>query len=207
MPRAFLVKRRSPQPAVRSWDGLPDEERADTYIPGRAPAAAPRPAPPGGAEGAGTPRSPEGAIWGGSCAGPGQPRGGGRRLRESWEKGGGGDTDKAPRAEASGSGAGPAAPAAPTPGSVCHPGDGGAGRWGECVCVCPSRKVGNLVCMRKVAGGGEGRTQGGGGGGDVLLASPSPPPPAPPALARGITGRRRSGLFELWDRSCLSFRL
>ncbi|XP_032849928.2 transcription factor Ovo-like 2 [Tyto alba] len=33
MPRAFLVKRRSPQPAVRSWDGLPDEERADTYIP------------------------------------------------------------------------------------------------------------------------------------------------------------------------------
>ncbi|NXP92488.1 OVOL2 factor, partial [Passerina amoena] len=34
MPRAFLVKRRSPQPAVRSWDGLPDEERADTYIPG-----------------------------------------------------------------------------------------------------------------------------------------------------------------------------
>uniref|UniRef100_A0A672URZ1 Ovo like zinc finger 2 n=1 Tax=Strigops habroptila TaxID=2489341 RepID=A0A672URZ1_STRHB len=38
MPRAFLVKRRSPQPAVRSWDGLPDEERADTYIPGTAPA-------------------------------------------------------------------------------------------------------------------------------------------------------------------------
>uniref|UniRef100_A0A8B9F1V9 Ovo like zinc finger 2 n=1 Tax=Amazona collaria TaxID=241587 RepID=A0A8B9F1V9_9PSIT len=37
MPRAFLVKRRSPQPAVRSWDGLPDEERADTYIPGTAP--------------------------------------------------------------------------------------------------------------------------------------------------------------------------
>ncbi|KAM9195912.1 OVOL2 factor, partial [Asarcornis scutulata] len=34
MPRAFLVKRRSPQPAVRSWAGLPDEERADTYIPG-----------------------------------------------------------------------------------------------------------------------------------------------------------------------------
>ncbi|XP_072188906.1 transcription factor Ovo-like 2 [Excalfactoria chinensis] len=34
MPRAFLVKRRSPQPAVRSWAGLPDDERADTYIPG-----------------------------------------------------------------------------------------------------------------------------------------------------------------------------
>ncbi|XP_037752134.1 transcription factor Ovo-like 2 [Chelonia mydas] len=34
MPRAFLVKRRSPQPASRSWDELPDEERADTYIPG-----------------------------------------------------------------------------------------------------------------------------------------------------------------------------
>uniref|UniRef100_A0A8C3EHT9 Uncharacterized protein n=1 Tax=Corvus moneduloides TaxID=1196302 RepID=A0A8C3EHT9_CORMO len=48
MPRAFLVKRRSPQPAVRSWDGLPDEERADTYIPGTAPAAAaPRRLEPG----------------------------------------------------------------------------------------------------------------------------------------------------------------
>ncbi|XP_067420791.1 transcription factor Ovo-like 2 isoform X1 [Emydura macquarii macquarii] len=35
MPRAFLVKRRSPQPASRSWDELPDEERADTYVPGR----------------------------------------------------------------------------------------------------------------------------------------------------------------------------
>uniref|UniRef100_A0A8C8S3H7 Ovo like zinc finger 2 n=1 Tax=Pelusios castaneus TaxID=367368 RepID=A0A8C8S3H7_9SAUR len=34
MPRAFLVKRRSPQPASRSWDELPDEERADTYVPG-----------------------------------------------------------------------------------------------------------------------------------------------------------------------------
>ncbi|KAM8809241.1 transcription factor Ovo-like 2 [Eudromia elegans] len=34
MPRAFLVKRRSPQPAERRWDALPDEERADTYIPG-----------------------------------------------------------------------------------------------------------------------------------------------------------------------------
>ncbi|KAG8444028.1 hypothetical protein GDO86_009282 [Hymenochirus boettgeri] len=33
MPRAFLVKRRSPPPAIRNWDELPDEERADTYIP------------------------------------------------------------------------------------------------------------------------------------------------------------------------------
>ncbi|XP_056423576.1 transcription factor Ovo-like 2 [Hyla sarda] len=33
MPRAFLVKRRTPPPLVRSWDELPDEERADTYIP------------------------------------------------------------------------------------------------------------------------------------------------------------------------------
>ncbi|XP_063774215.1 transcription factor Ovo-like 2 [Pseudophryne corroboree] len=33
MPRAFLVKRRTPPPAARSWDELPDEERADTYIP------------------------------------------------------------------------------------------------------------------------------------------------------------------------------
>uniref|UniRef100_A0A8C3S8M7 Ovo like zinc finger 2 n=1 Tax=Chelydra serpentina TaxID=8475 RepID=A0A8C3S8M7_CHESE len=41
MPRAFLVKRRSPQPASRSWDELPDEERADTYIPGTG-GAAPR---------------------------------------------------------------------------------------------------------------------------------------------------------------------
>nr|XP_003219949.1 PREDICTED: transcription factor Ovo-like 2 [Anolis carolinensis] len=34
MPRAFLVKRRNPLPASRSWDALPDEERADTYVPG-----------------------------------------------------------------------------------------------------------------------------------------------------------------------------
>ncbi|KAG8522978.1 Transcription factor Ovo-like 2, partial [Galemys pyrenaicus] len=34
MPKAFLVKRRSLGVAVRSWDELPDEERADTYIPG-----------------------------------------------------------------------------------------------------------------------------------------------------------------------------
>ncbi|KAM4772173.1 transcription factor Ovo-like 2 [Rhinophrynus dorsalis] len=34
MPRAFLVKRRSPPPTIRTnWDELPDEERADTYIP------------------------------------------------------------------------------------------------------------------------------------------------------------------------------
>ncbi|XP_075059911.1 transcription factor Ovo-like 2 isoform X2 [Mixophyes fleayi] len=37
MPRAFLVKRRTPPPAIRSWDELPDEERADTYIPGDSP--------------------------------------------------------------------------------------------------------------------------------------------------------------------------
>lgn len=30
-----MVKRRTPPPVVRSWDELPDEERADTYIPGR----------------------------------------------------------------------------------------------------------------------------------------------------------------------------
>lgn len=34
MPKAFLVKRRSLGVSVRSWDELPDEERADTYIPG-----------------------------------------------------------------------------------------------------------------------------------------------------------------------------
>ncbi|KAM6455985.1 transcription factor Ovo-like 2 isoform 3-T3 [Liasis olivaceus] len=34
MPRVFLVKRRIPLPASRSWDELPDEERADTYVPG-----------------------------------------------------------------------------------------------------------------------------------------------------------------------------
>ncbi|KAG9484229.1 transcription factor Ovo-like 2 [Eleutherodactylus coqui] len=33
MPRAFLVKRRTPPPVLRSWDEQPDEERADTYIP------------------------------------------------------------------------------------------------------------------------------------------------------------------------------
>ncbi|XP_049630318.1 transcription factor Ovo-like 2 [Suncus etruscus] len=33
MPKAFLVKRRSLGVSVRSWDELPDEERADTYIP------------------------------------------------------------------------------------------------------------------------------------------------------------------------------
>ncbi|KAK1337242.1 hypothetical protein QTO34_001865 [Cnephaeus nilssonii] len=37
MPKVFLVKRRSPGVSVRSWDELPDEERADTYIPGSAP--------------------------------------------------------------------------------------------------------------------------------------------------------------------------
>ncbi|XP_039182059.1 LOW QUALITY PROTEIN: transcription factor Ovo-like 2 [Crotalus tigris] len=34
MPRVFLVKRRIPLPASRSWDELPDEERADNYVPG-----------------------------------------------------------------------------------------------------------------------------------------------------------------------------
>ncbi|XP_069463643.1 transcription factor Ovo-like 2 [Ambystoma mexicanum] len=33
MPRAFLVKRRSPPPSARSWHELPDEERGDNYIP------------------------------------------------------------------------------------------------------------------------------------------------------------------------------
>ena len=53
MPKVFLVKRRSLGVSVRSWDELPDEERADTYIPGerragagpgrRVPAKAPLP--------------------------------------------------------------------------------------------------------------------------------------------------------------------
>lgn len=34
MPKVFLVKRRNPGVSVRNWDELPDEERADTYIPG-----------------------------------------------------------------------------------------------------------------------------------------------------------------------------
>uniref|UniRef100_A0A2K5IS25 C2H2-type domain-containing protein n=1 Tax=Colobus angolensis palliatus TaxID=336983 RepID=A0A2K5IS25_COLAP len=34
MPKVFLVKRRSLGVSVRSWDELPDEKRADTYIPG-----------------------------------------------------------------------------------------------------------------------------------------------------------------------------
>lgn len=34
MPKVFLVKRRSPGVSVRSWDELPDDKRADTYIPG-----------------------------------------------------------------------------------------------------------------------------------------------------------------------------
>ncbi|XP_045689682.1 transcription factor Ovo-like 2 [Phyllostomus hastatus] len=33
MPKVFLVKRRSPGVSVRNWNELPDEERADTYIP------------------------------------------------------------------------------------------------------------------------------------------------------------------------------
>lgn len=34
MPKVFLVKRRSLGVSARSWDELPDEKRADTYIPG-----------------------------------------------------------------------------------------------------------------------------------------------------------------------------
>ncbi|XP_010861093.1 PREDICTED: transcription factor Ovo-like 2 [Bison bison bison] len=47
MPKVFLVKRRSLGVSVRSWDELPDEERADTYIPGerRAGAGPGRPVP------------------------------------------------------------------------------------------------------------------------------------------------------------------
>lgn len=48
MPKVFLVKRRSPGVSVRSWDELPDEERADTYIPGERAA--------GAGPGLGTPR-------------------------------------------------------------------------------------------------------------------------------------------------------
>lgn len=33
MPKVFLVKRKSPGVSVRSWDELPDDKRADTYIP------------------------------------------------------------------------------------------------------------------------------------------------------------------------------
>nr|XP_033792266.1 transcription factor Ovo-like 2 [Geotrypetes seraphini] len=33
MPRAFLVKRKNSLPTIRTWAELPDEERADTYIP------------------------------------------------------------------------------------------------------------------------------------------------------------------------------
>lgn len=70
------------------------------------------------------------------------------------------------------------------------------------VCV----QEGGKPRLHEKSGWGRRRKDPGRGEDDVLLASPSPPP-APPALARGITGRRRSGLFELWDRSCLSFRL
>lgn len=58
MPKVFLVKRRSPGVSVRSWDELPDEERADTYIPGerRAGAGPGRGTPGVGAGGAGSPR-------------------------------------------------------------------------------------------------------------------------------------------------------
>lgn len=78
MPRAFLVKRRSPQPAVRSWAGLPDDERADTYIPGKDP---PLRSEPLGAAG------PRIAEEGGPVSPPGHRGWGGRRGR--WAAGGG----------------------------------------------------------------------------------------------------------------------
>lgn len=58
MPKVFLVKRRSPGVSVRSWDELPDEERADTYIPGerRAGAGPGRGTPGVGAGVVGSPR-------------------------------------------------------------------------------------------------------------------------------------------------------
>ncbi|NXV36967.1 OVOL2 factor, partial [Rissa tridactyla] len=71
MPRAFLVKRRSPQPAVRSWDGLPDEERADTYIPGTAADGLPPPAPLAAGREGGSPPDPS-------------PHPGPRGLRRGW---------------------------------------------------------------------------------------------------------------------------
>ena len=57
MPKVFLVKRRSLGVSVRSWDELPDEERADTYIPGerRAGAGPGRRVPGVGAGVAGSP--------------------------------------------------------------------------------------------------------------------------------------------------------
>lgn len=80
MPKVFLVKRRSPGVSVRSWDELPDEERADTYIPGeRRAGAGPGRGTPG--VGAGVSGSPQ------LTAGAGLPtpcplfRGGGRSLR------------------------------------------------------------------------------------------------------------------------------
>lgn len=78
MPRAFLVKRRSPQPAVRSWAGLPDDERADTYIPGKDP---PLRSEPLGATG------PQITEEGGPISPPGRRGWGGRRGR--WAAGGG----------------------------------------------------------------------------------------------------------------------
>jgi hypothetical protein len=52
MPKVFLVKRKSPGVSVRSWDELPDEKRADTYIPGeRRAGAGPGSGAPGVGEG------------------------------------------------------------------------------------------------------------------------------------------------------------
>ncbi|KAM6163998.1 transcription factor Ovo-like 2 [Rhynchocyon petersi] len=71
MPKVFLVKRRSPGVSVRNWNELPDEERADTYIPVGLGRRLPEPpedsrsdlsstaAEPGGAESSLSPRAPE----------------------------------------------------------------------------------------------------------------------------------------------------
>lgn len=88
MPKVFLVKRRSPGVSVRSWDELPDEERADTYIPGerRAGAGPGRQVPGVGAGVAGSPllhdpgwtpsvpHAPPSGEWGGSYWGTRGPR-------------------------------------------------------------------------------------------------------------------------------------
>ncbi|XP_054429490.1 transcription factor Ovo-like 2 [Pteronotus mesoamericanus] len=91
MPKVFLVKRRSPGVSVRNWDELPDEERADTYIPvglGRLPCDPPEDCrsdggsssgggsssagEPGGTESNSSPRAPERQILErGDAEGPG----------------------------------------------------------------------------------------------------------------------------------------
>ncbi|VFV30997.1 transcription factor ovo-like [Lynx pardinus] len=85
MPKVFLVKRRSPGVSVRSWDELPDEERADTYIPVglgrllhdppedcRSDGGSSSAGEPGGAESSSSPRAPEREIpEPGDAEGPG----------------------------------------------------------------------------------------------------------------------------------------